>query len=140
MHRIATEMRKPDVHEFLVRLVQRVMPKSRAQAAGEVAVTRRFFENFGGDQPRFLCRSFSVAGDRSGQHSSGYRWPYGAVGLVTPFNFPLEIPCLQLFGALMCGNQVFLKGDSRVAVVMEQFLRMALHLGLPPLDVNMMYG
>jgi hypothetical protein len=43
-----------------------------------------------------LARGFSVPGDHPGQQSNGYRWPYGPVALITPFNFPLEIPVLQV--------------------------------------------
>ncbi len=46
-------------------------------------------------QVRFLARGFSNPGDHTGQASHGYRWPYGPVALITPFNFPLEIPVLQ---------------------------------------------
>lgn len=70
------------------------MPKSDAQARGETVVTRKFFENFGGDNTRFLQKGFSVPGDHYGQESHGYRWPFGPVAIITPFNFPLEIPCL----------------------------------------------
>ena len=98
--RIAAEMRKPEIEEYFVKLTQRVMPKSTAQVRGEVIVTRRFFENFTGDNPRFFQQSFNVAGDYDGQTSTGYLWPFGNVGIITPFNFPIEIPALQLFGAL----------------------------------------
>jgi 1-pyrroline-5-carboxylate dehydrogenase len=116
--KIATEMRKPEVEEFFVKLMQRVMPKSTAQVLGEWVVTRRFFENFTGDNPRFFQRSFNVAGDYDGQTSTGYRWPFGNVSVIAPFNFPLEIPCLQLYGSLLVGNRPLLKCDPRVAVVM----------------------
>lgn len=36
------------------------------------------------------------------------------VAIVTPFNFPLEIPLLQLMGALYMGNKPILKVDSKV--------------------------
>lgn len=36
------------------------------------------------------------------------------VAIVTPFNFPLEIPVLQLMGALYMGNKPILKVDSKV--------------------------
>lgn len=87
--RIATEMRRPEVEDYFVRLIQRVMPKSRAQVVGEWVVTRRFFENFTGDNPRFFQQSFNVAGDYDGQTSTGYRWPFGNVSVIAPFNFPL---------------------------------------------------
>eukprot|EP00952_Eustigmatos_sp_NYUAD-ZCMA_P005217 22851-Eustigmatos_ZCMA.PRE.1 len=47
-------------------------------------------------QVRFLARSFAVSGDHAGQTSHGYRWPYGAVAVISPFNFPMEIPILQV--------------------------------------------
>ena len=56
--RIAEEMRKPQVLDYFCRLLQRVIPKSDTQVLGEVVVTRRFFENFAGDIPRYICRSF----------------------------------------------------------------------------------
>ena len=36
------------------------------------------------------------------------------VAIITPFNFPLEIPALQLMGALYMGNKPILKVDSKV--------------------------
>lgn len=36
------------------------------------------------------------------------------VAIVTPFNFPFEIPVLQLMGALYMGNKPVLKVDSKV--------------------------
>ena len=41
------------------------------------------------------------------------RWPFGAVGLITPFNFPLEIPALQALGALFMGNKPLIHVDHR---------------------------
>ena len=38
------------VSDFFTRLIQRVVPKSYQQAFGEVYVTRKFLENFSGDQ------------------------------------------------------------------------------------------
>lgn len=45
-----TERVVAQVVDFFTRLVQRVSPKSYAQALAEVVVTRRFLENFSGDQ------------------------------------------------------------------------------------------
>ncbi|CAH2043826.1 unnamed protein product [Thlaspi arvense] len=126
----------PKVSDFFTRLIQRVAPKSYQQAAGEVFVTRKFLENFCGDQVRFLARSFAVPGNHLGQQSHGYRWPYGPITIVTPFNFPLEIPLLQLMGALYMGNKPLLKVDSKVSIVMEQMMRLLHYCGLPVEDVD----
>ncbi|KAG5097219.1 hypothetical protein AAZX31_17G095100 [Glycine max] len=126
----------PKVLDFFTRLIQRVSPKSYQQAFGEVYVTQKFLENFCGDQVRFLARSFAVPGNHLGQQSHGFRWPYGPVAIITPFNFPLEIPVLQLMGALYMGNKPVLKVDSKVSIVMEQMLRLLHTCGLPLEDVD----
>eukprot|EP00257_Ricinus_communis_P021735 XP_015581278.1 probable aldehyde dehydrogenase [Ricinus communis] len=126
----------PKVSNFFTRLIQRVAPKSYQQALGEVQVTQKFLENFSGDQVRFLARSFSIPGNHLGQQSHGFRWPYGPVAIITPFNFPLEIPVLQLMGALYMGNKPILKVDSKVCIVMEQMMRLLHYCGLPVEDVD----
>lgn len=129
----------PEVADYFATLIQRVMPKSKAQALGEVKVTQDFLSNFSSDNVRFLAKGFSVAGDHDGQTSHGMRWPYGGVAIVGPFNFPLEIPTLQLMGALYMGNRPTLKVSSNVSVVMEQMIRLLHYVGLPPEDVDMIH-
>ena len=134
--RSAALLAMPDVEEYFTKLTQRVMPKSWQQCLNEVQVTRIFLENFAGDGVRFLARGFSNPGDHPGQESRGYRWPFGPVAVVAPFNFPLEIPALQALGALFMGNRPLIKVDSKVSVVFEQFLRMLIHCGLDPADLD----
>jgi len=85
---------------------------------------------------RRLAKSFGVSGDHYGQMSVGHRWPYGPVAIVAPFNFPLEIPCLQLMGALFMGNKPVLKPSEQVSVVMEQFIRLLIDCGMDPADMD----
>jgi 1-pyrroline-5-carboxylate dehydrogenase len=132
----AALMATPDVEEYFSKLTQRVMPKSWQQCLAEVRVTRVFLENFAGDGVRFLGRGFSNPGDHTGQESRGYRWPFGPVVVVAPFNFPIEIPALQTLGALFMGNRPLVKVDSKVSVVFEQFLRLLIHCGLSPNDLD----
>jgi len=136
----AAELLKPDTADFFAKLIQRVAPKSYVQAMMEVTVTARFLENFGGDSVRFMARSFSVSGDHAGQMSNGMRWPYGPVALITPFNFPLEIPALQLMGALYMGNKPLVHVDHRVSIVCEQFVRLLHHAGMPKEDADYIHG
>lgn len=136
--RMAERLRDPVIHDYFTRMIIRTSPKSYEQAAGEVTISRQFFENFSGDNVRYLARSFGVPGDHNGQQSNGYRFPYGPVALITPFNFPLEIPALQIMGALYMGNKPVVKVDSKVSVVTEQFLRLLHDLGLPKTDVDLL--
>ena len=137
--RLAAALDTPEIEEHFARCIQRVAPKSFAQCLGEVRVVKAFLKNFGGDQVRFLARGFHVSGDHLGQQSQGYRWPYGPVVIIAPFNFPLEIPVLQLMGALYMGNHVTFKAASTVSMVMEEWLRLMLECGMPPEDVNLIH-
>lgn len=126
----------PEIAEYFTQCIMKCVPKSHGQAMGEVKVTAAFLNNFAGDNVRRLAQSFGVPGDHYGQMSLGYRWPYGPVALVTPFNFPLEIPVLQLMGALFMGNKPVLKPSEQVSFVMEQFLRLLIDCGMDPNDVD----
>lgn len=138
--KVAAELHEPETFKFFWRLIQRVAPKSNDQSIGEMAVVRTFFENFSGDQVRFLARGFMVTGDRDGQQTQGYRWPYGPVAIIAPFNFPLEIPVLQMMGALFMGNMVTIKPDTRVAICLEQWIRFLHYCGMPLGDVSLLNG
>ena len=103
-------------------------------------IVKTFMENFAGDNVRFLGRGFTVPGDHLGQQSQGFRWPYGPVALITPFNFPLEIPVLQMMGALFMGNKVVVKPDVRGAACVEQWVRFLHYCGMPTTDLDIMNG
>lgn len=127
---------QPQVAGFFQKCIQSCVPKSNKQALGEVLVTAAFLNNFGGDNVRRLAKSFGVPGDHYGQMSVGHRWPYGPVAIITPFNFPLEIPVLQLMGALYMGNKPVLKPSEQVSVVMEQFLLLLHYCGMDASDAD----
>lgn len=129
---------QPEIRDFFIHSIQACVPKSYAQAYGEVMVTAAFLNNFAGDNVRRLAQSFGVPGDHYGQMTVGHRWPYGPVAIVTPFNFPLEIPVLQLMGALFMGNKPLLKPSEQVSIVMEQFLRLLHHCGMDRADVDLL--
>ncbi len=138
--RAAAAMQEPRIADFFARLIQVVMPKSYPQCMAEVTVTRDFLYNFSADNVRFhFGRGFSVTGNHDGQESKGYRWPHGAVVIITPFNFPLEIPALQIMGALFTGNRPLVKSDSKVSIVTEQFIRLLIKCGLPRTDIDLMH-
>jgi len=135
--RAGAALRDAAINAHFARLIQRTSPKSWAEASGEVNVCAAFLENFSGDNVRFLARGFSAPGNHAGQRSHGHRFPFGPVAIVTPFNFPLEIPLLQAMGALYMGNKPLVKVDSKVSVVMEEFVRLLHALGLPKTDIDL---
>jgi len=70
----------------------------------------------------------------------GYRWPFGGVGVITPFNFPIEIPVLQFMGALFMGNKPVVKGDCRASFPLEEWIRMLHYCGLPKTDMDFLHA
>jgi len=127
------------VEKYFTRLVQSVMPKSYAQARGEVTVTKQFLKNFSGDQVRFLATGKTTPGDHFGQQPQDYQWPYGPVVIIAPFNFPIEIPALQLMGALYMGNKPLIKTARTVEPVLDQFISLLHWCGLPMEDVDVIH-
>ena len=138
--RAAGALADEETADYFARLINVVMPKGYDECMGEVTVVRDFLYNLSGDGCRYLATSFSRPGNRQGQAASGYRWPYGPVAIISPFNFPLEIPALQLMGALAMGNKPVLKPDQRVAVVAEAFVRLLLACGMPKDDMCLFHA
>jgi len=135
----AMELRKPEVNQFFMKLIQRVAPKSEAQAMGEIVTCRKWLEGFSGDQVRNLSRHFGLPGDHQGQETRGYRFPFGPTTVITPFNFPLEIPMIQSLSSVYMGNKCLVKVDEKVAVVMEQMIRLLQHCGMDMKDMDFVY-
>jgi 1-pyrroline-5-carboxylate dehydrogenase len=138
--KLVESMQDKKVWDFFIDSMQRTCPKSLQQTTGELKVTIDFFKNFCGDNVRYLASGERSPGDHLGQFATGYRWPYGPVAVITPFNFPLEIPVLQMMGALFMGNKVLVKPDIKTAMPLEQFIRLLHHCGLPKTDIDLMYA
>lgn len=137
--KLVESMQDQEVWNFFIKAMQRTCPKSDAQTYGELKVTIDFFKNFCGDNVRYLASAHRTPGDHLGQHATGYRFPYGPVGVITPFNFPLEIPVLQMMGALFMGNKVLVKPDIKTGMPLEQFIRLLHYCGLPKTDLDFIY-
>ena len=132
-------LRSTEGETYFTRLIQRVMPKDTAQCRGEVTTACAFLDDFSGDQVRFLAKGQTTPGNRVGQEAIDYRWPHGAVAVITPFNFPLEIMCLQTMGALYMGNKPVLKQATVTSIVAEAFVRLLLYCGMPPEDLLLIH-
>eukprot|EP00039_Didymoeca_costata_P011502 m.161989 g.161989 ORF g.161989 m.161989 type:complete len:550 (-) comp15195_c0_seq1:4663-6312(-) len=136
----ANMLTDPKIADFFTKLIQRVAPKHEKQAASEVTTVQKWLQYMSGDQVRMLARSFGVPGDHAGQESRGYRWPFGKVAVITPFNFPFEISSIQVLSSLFMGNRPLVKVDEKVSIVCEQFVRMLIHCGMPATDLDLIYS
>mmetsp|Transcript_31593 Transcript_31593/g.48299 ORF Transcript_31593/g.48299 Transcript_31593/m.48299 type:complete len:240 (+) Transcript_31593:206-925(+) len=137
--KVGEVLNDPEVFNFFKALMTACVPKSDAHVTGELAGTRAFFYNFQGDQLRFMAQGKTTPGDHSGQFTSGYRFPYGPVSVITPFNFPMKLPVLQMMGALYMGNKPLVKPDTRTSLPLEQFVRMLQYCGMPKEDMDFIH-
>jgi succinate-semialdehyde dehydrogenase/glutarate-semialdehyde dehydrogenase len=59
------------------------------------------------------------------------REPYGVIGIIAPWNYPLSTPAIETIGALAMGNAVVLKPSEFTPLVALEFQKLMLAAGLP---------
>ena len=69
-----------------------------------------------------------------------FREPLGVVGLIVPWNFPLNIASWKLGPALACGNTVVLKPAELTPLSALRLAELALEAGIPEGVVNVVAG
>jgi betaine-aldehyde dehydrogenase len=69
-----------------------------------------------------------------------FREPIGVVGLITPWNFPLNIANWKAAPALAAGNTVVLKPASLTPLSALRYAELAVEAGLPPGVLNVVPG
>src|SRR5436309_2724650 len=69
-----------------------------------------------------------------------FREPLGVVGLIVPWNFPLNISSWKLGPALACGNTVVLKPAELTPLSALRLAELALESGIPEGVVNVVVG
>ena len=69
-----------------------------------------------------------------------FREPLGVVGLIVPWNFPLNIASWKLGPALACGNTVVLKPAELTPLSALRLAELALEAGIPEGVVNVVVG
>ncbi len=68
------------------------------------------------------------------------RQPHGVVAAVTPWNFPMAIPCWKLMPALVAGNTVVFKPSPYSPLSALNLVRILEEAGVPPGAVNLVFG
>lgn len=72
--------------------------------------------------------------------SSMYRYPVGVVGGITPFNFPMMVPCWMYPLAIACGNTFVLKPSERTPLLANRLAELFTEAGLPDGVFNIVHG
>lgn len=72
--------------------------------------------------------------------SGMYRYPIGVVGGITPFNFPMMVPCWMFPLAIACGNTFVLKPSERTPLLACRLAELMEEAGLPKGVLNIVHG
>ncbi|MGO4890527.1 CoA-acylating methylmalonate-semialdehyde dehydrogenase [Anaerobacillus sp. MEB173] len=76
----------------------------------------------------------------TGVESGMYRYPIGVVGGITPFNFPMMVPCWMYPLAIACGNTFVLKPSERTPLLANRLAELFKEAGLPDGVLNIVHG
>lgn len=72
--------------------------------------------------------------------SGMYRYPVGVVGGITPFNFPMMVPCWMFPLAIAVGNTFVLKPSERTPLLANKLAELFSEAGLPSGVLNVVHG
>jgi acyl-CoA reductase-like NAD-dependent aldehyde dehydrogenase len=122
--------------EELARLETRNVGKPIADSRGEVGMVAQVFHFYAGAVDKHHGETIPVAGGVD----LTFREPLGVVGLITPWNFPLNIASWKLGPALACGNTVVLKPAELTPLSSLRLAELALEAGIPEGVVNVVVG
>jgi len=125
-----------DHHEELARIESKNVGKPISGARAEVAMVAQVFHFYAGAVDKHYGETIPVAGGVD----LTFREPLGVVGLIVPWNFPLNIASWKLGPALACGNTVVLKPAELTPLSALRLQELALVAGIPEGVMNVVVG
>lgn len=124
--------------EELARLITIENGKSFEEAYGEVQRGMECVE-FAAGAPTLMMGQ-QLPDIATGVESAMFRYPIGVVGGITPFNFPMMVPCWMFPLAIACGNTFVLKPSERTPLLANRLAELFMEAGLPPGVLNVVHG
>lgn len=124
--------------EELARLVTKENGKSYNEAYGEVQRGIECVE-FAAGAPTLMMGK-QLPDIATNVESGMYRYPVGVIGGITPFNFPMMVPCWMFPLAIACGNTFVLKPSERTPLLANRLAELFQEAGLPDGVLNIVHG
>ncbi|MDM5453217.1 CoA-acylating methylmalonate-semialdehyde dehydrogenase [Peribacillus simplex] len=122
----------------LAKLVTLENGKSYEEAYGEVLRGIECVE-FAAGAPTLMMGQL-LPDIATGVESGMYRYPIGVIGGITPFNFPMMVPCWMFPLAIACGNTFVLKPSERTPLLVNRLAELFKEAGLPDGVLNVVHG
>jgi betaine-aldehyde dehydrogenase len=123
--------------EELARLESQNVGKPISSARGEALAVSLVFEYYAGAANKLFGETIPVS--RPGLDFT-LREPIGVVGLIVPWNFPMNMASWKLGPALAAGNTAILKPASYTPLTAIRLGELAMEVGFPPGVVNVVTG
>lgn len=127
-----------DHWDELAKLITQENGKSYKEAYGEVQRGIECVE-FAAGAPTLMMGK-QLPDIATNIESGMYRYPVGVVGGITPFNFPMMVPCWMFPLAVACGNTFVLKPSERTPILANRLAELFQEAGLPDGVLNVVHG
>jgi acyl-CoA reductase-like NAD-dependent aldehyde dehydrogenase len=127
-----------DRKEEFARLMTREMGKVLTEARGDVQEAIDMGKFIAGEGRR--AHGETVPSELRDKWAMTMRQPFGVVGCITPWNFPIAIPSWKIFPAVMAGNAVVIKPAEDTPLCALRFVEVLEAAGLPGGVVNVVFG
>jgi aldehyde dehydrogenase (NAD+) len=124
--------------ERLSRAMTREMGKVLAEAHGDVQEGIDIAFLMAGEGRRMFGET--TPSELPDKWAMSIRQPIGVAGIITPWNFPMAIPCWKMMPALVTGNTVVFKPSSDTPHCATLLVELMVEAGFPPGTVNLVTG
>ncbi|CAN5604455.1 aldehyde dehydrogenase family protein [soil metagenome] len=124
--------------ERLARAMTREMGKVLDEARGDVQEGIDIAYLMAGEGRRLF--GDTTPSELPDKWAMSMREPIGVAGIITPWNFPMAIPCWKMMPALITGNTVVLKPASDTPHCAALLIELLHEAGFPPGTVNLVTG
>ncbi|WP_285891390.1 CoA-acylating methylmalonate-semialdehyde dehydrogenase [Paenibacillus pasadenensis] len=127
-----------DNWDELARIITRENGKNYTEAHGEVLRGIECVEFAAGAPSHMMGKQLSEIA--TNVESGMFRYPIGVVGGITPFNFPMMVPCWMFPLAIALGNTFVLKPSERTPLLANRLAELMQEAGLPDGVLNVVHG
>jgi acyl-CoA reductase-like NAD-dependent aldehyde dehydrogenase len=124
--------------ERLARAMTREMGKVLAEARGDVQEGIDIAFLMAGEGRRLF--GDTVPSELPDKWAMSVREPLGVAGIITPWNFPIAIPCWKMMPALVAGNTVVFKPATDTPHCATLLVELMTEAGFPAGTVNLVTG
>jgi alpha-ketoglutaric semialdehyde dehydrogenase len=124
--------------EAIAQQASREVGKPIEEARGEALYSARVWEFYAGEGTRLT--GDNLPSGRPGVVAYTLRKPLGAVGQITPWNFPMSIPAWKIGPALITGNSIVWKPCLQAPHTSMAIAQALIDAGLPAGVLNLIHG